>query len=74
MPSVEQVAGTLPCAFKEKFTTTFAITDSSEIFIVTPTDLHMQSSTGASTSTTTQPSFWLLVLLMGLFPTFLRFM
>ena len=25
MPSVEQVAGTLPCAFKEKFPTTFAI-------------------------------------------------
>ena len=45
MPSVEQVAGTLPCAFKEKFPTTFAIIDGSEIFIETPTDLHMQSST-----------------------------
>ena len=45
MPSVEQVAGTLPCAFKEKFPTTFAIIDGSEYFIETPTDLHMQSST-----------------------------
>ena len=45
MPSVEQVAGTLPCAFKEKFPNTFAIIDGSEIFIETPTDLHMQSST-----------------------------
>ena len=44
MPSVEQVAGTLPCAFKKKFPTTFAITDDSEICIETPTDLHMQSS------------------------------
>ena len=45
MPSVEQVGGTLPCAFKEKFPTTFAIIGGSEIFIETPTDLHMQSST-----------------------------
>lgn len=45
MPSVEQVTGTLPCEFKEKFPTTFAIIDGSEIFIETPTDLHMQSST-----------------------------
>jgi len=36
MPSVEQVAGTLPCEFKEKFPTTFAIIDGSEIFIETP--------------------------------------
>ena len=43
MPSVEQVAGTLPWAFKEKFPNTFAIIDGSEIFIETPTDLHMQS-------------------------------
>ena len=43
MPSVEQVAGTLPCAFKEKFPNIFAIIDGSEIFIETPTDLHMQS-------------------------------
>ena len=45
MPSIEQVAGTLPCAFKEKFPITFAIIDGSEIFIETPTDLHLQSST-----------------------------
>lgn len=45
MPSVEQVSGTLPCVFKEKFPTTFAIIDGSEIFLETPTDLYMQSST-----------------------------
>ena len=45
MPSIEQVAGTLPCVFKDKFPTTFAIVDGSEVFIETPTDLHMQSST-----------------------------
>ena len=31
MPTVEQVAGTLPEAFKGKFNTTFAIIDGSEI-------------------------------------------
>ena len=45
MPSVEQVAGTLPHAFKEKYPSTFAIIDGSEIFRETPSDLHMQSST-----------------------------
>ena len=45
MPSVQQVAGTLSCVFKEKFPNTFAIIDGSEIFIETPTDLQMQSST-----------------------------
>ena len=45
MPLTEQVTGTLPCAFREKFPTTFAIIDGTEIFIETPTDLHMQSST-----------------------------
>ena len=45
MPSVEQVRGTLPCAFEEKFPTTYAIIDSSEVFIETPSHLHMQSST-----------------------------
>ena len=44
MPSVEHVAGTLPCSFKEKFPTTFTI-DGNKICIQTPTDLHMQSST-----------------------------
>ena len=45
MPLTEQVTGTLPCAFREKFPTTFAIIDGTEIFIETPTDLQMQSST-----------------------------
>ena len=45
MPSVQQVIGTLPHAFKEKYPSTFAIIDGSEIFIETPSDLHMQSST-----------------------------
>ena len=45
MPSVAQVKGTLPAAFQEKFPTTYAIIDGSEVFIETPSDLHMQSST-----------------------------
>ena len=45
MPSVQQVAGTLPLAFREQFPSTYAIIDGSEIFLETPTDLHMQSST-----------------------------
>ena len=45
MPSVEQVMGTLPHTFKEKYPSTFAIIDGSEIFMETPSDLHMQSST-----------------------------
>ena len=48
MPSVEQVSGTLPSTFREKFATTYAIIDGSEIFMETPTDLHMQSSTWSS--------------------------
>ena len=45
VPSVNQVWGTLPTAFKEKFPTTYAIIDGSEVFIETPSDLTMQSST-----------------------------
>ena len=45
MPAVNQVAGTLPHAFREKFATTYAIIDGSEVFIETPSDLQMQSST-----------------------------
>lgn len=45
MPTVEQVKATLPSAFKEKFATTYAIIDGSELFIETPSDLFMQSST-----------------------------
>ena len=48
MPSVEQVAGTLPSAFQSRYPTTYAIIDGSEIFIETPSDLHMQSSTWSS--------------------------
>ena len=45
VPSVEQVKGTLPAGFKEKYSTTYAIIDASEIFMETPTDLFLQSST-----------------------------
>ena len=45
MPLIEQVQATLPSAFKEKFATTYAIIDGSEVFIETPSDLFMQSST-----------------------------
>ena len=48
MPSVQQVCGTLPPAFREGFATTYAIIDGSEIFLETPTDLFMQSSTWSS--------------------------
>ena len=41
MPSVEQV----PFSFKEKYPNTYIILDASEVFIQTPTDLHLQSST-----------------------------
>ena len=45
MPSVEQVKGTMPQSFKEKYPSSYVIIDASEIFIETPTDLHIQSST-----------------------------
>ena len=45
MPSVEQVLGTMPSSFREKYPTTFAIIDGSEVFIETPSDLQLQSST-----------------------------
>ena len=44
-PSVEQVAATLLCVFQEKYPTTYSIIDGSEMFIETPSDLFMQSST-----------------------------
>ncbi len=44
-PSVEQVMATLPHSFRNKYPKTYAIIDGSEIFIQTPSDLHMQSST-----------------------------
>lgn len=73
MPSVEQVAGTLPCVCKEKFPNTFAIIDGSEIFIETLT-YKCSHRPRATTSTTILPSFWLHVLLMELFPMSLHFM
>ena len=42
---MDQVLGTLPSAFKDKFPTTYTIIDGSEVFIETPSDIHMQSST-----------------------------
>ena len=45
MPSVDQVMGTLPTVFREKFPSTYAIIDGSEVFMETPSDLVMQSST-----------------------------
>ena len=45
MLSVEQVQGTMPQSFTEKHPSTYAIIDASEIFIETPTDLQIQSST-----------------------------
>ena len=44
-PSAEQVASTLPCVFQEKYPMTYSIIDASEIFIETPSDLFVQSST-----------------------------
>lgn len=44
-PSKEQVAETLPHAFREKYPTTFAIIDASEVFVETPSDLMLQSTT-----------------------------
>ena len=45
MPTVAQVSGTRPYALRFKYPNTYAIIDGSEIFIKTPSDLHLQSST-----------------------------
>ncbi len=45
MPTVEQVKATLPYAFKEKYPKTFIILDASDVFVETPNDLQLQSST-----------------------------
>ena len=42
---VSQVMSTLPHSFKKLYPSTFAIIDGSEIFLETPSDLCMQSST-----------------------------
>ena len=44
-PKVEQVFATQPVAFKQKYPTTYCIIDASEVFIETPSDHFMQSST-----------------------------
>ena len=48
MPEVEQVKATLPNSFRLKYSTTYAIIDGSELFIQTPSDLYLQSSTWSS--------------------------
>ena len=48
MPEVEQVRATLPHSFQQAYSTTFAIIDGSEIFLQTPSDLQLQSSTWSS--------------------------
>jgi len=50
MPSTEQVMNTMPQSLKEKYPITLAIIGASEIFIETPSDLHIQSSTGVATN------------------------
>ena len=45
MPTVSQVEATLPHAFKQKYPYTYSITDASEFFLETPSDLQLQSST-----------------------------
>ena len=48
MPDVDQVVTTLPISFHDKYQTTYAIIDATEIFLETPSDLHLQSSTWSS--------------------------
>ena len=47
-PSKEQTLSTLPNAFREKYPTTIAIIDASEVFIETPSDLMLQSTSWSS--------------------------
>ena len=67
MPTVEQVSGTLPSAFRFKYPNSYAIIDGSEIFIETPSDLHLQSSTGVNTCITIPLNFWVHVPQLDLF-------
>lgn len=48
MPDVNQVVATLPTSFRDRYHTTYAIIDATEIFLETPSDLHLQSSTWSS--------------------------
>jgi len=45
-PTKEQVAGTLPCAFRAKYPSTVAIIDATEVFIETPSDLESTIDAG----------------------------
>lgn len=45
MPMVEQLKGTMPYEYKEKYPNTYLMIDASEVFVETPTDLQLQSST-----------------------------
>ena len=45
MPDVDQVKYTLPLASRESYSNTYTIVDASEIFVETPTDLRLPSST-----------------------------
>ena len=47
-PCKEQILLTLPSAFREKYPTTVAIIDASEVFIETPSDLMLQSTSWSS--------------------------
>ena len=47
-PTKEQVAGTLPHSFRLKYPNTMAIIDASEIFVETPSDLVLQSTSWSS--------------------------
>ena len=71
MPTVEQVSGTLPSAFRFKYPNTYAIIDGSEIFIESPSDLHLQSSTWSQYKHHNTNKFWLHVPQMELFAMYL---
>ena len=45
---LELGSATLPCAFQDKYPTTYSIIDGTEVFLQTPLDLFMQSSTWSS--------------------------
>ena len=74
MPSVEQVAGTLPPIFRERYPNTYAIIDGSEIFIETPSDLHIQSSTWSSYKHHNTAKFLVAVSQMGVCRSYLHCM
>ena len=71
IPTVEQVKGTLPSSFHDKFPTTYAIIDGSEILLRHLLTCKYSHLPGASINTIILPNFWLLVLLMDLLLTYL---